>query len=51
MDSVSGKKFPTLNPATGEKLADIAEGDKVSVIIKSKGTSINNVILEDRQFC
>ena len=29
MDSVSGKTFPTVNPANGKKIADIAEGDKV----------------------
>lgn len=31
VDSVSGKTFPTVNPATGEKIVDIAEGDKVNV--------------------
>ena len=30
VDSVSGKTFPTVNPATGEKIVDIAEGDKVN---------------------
>jgi hypothetical protein len=30
VDSVSGKTFPTVNPATGKKIVDIAEGDKVS---------------------
>lgn len=25
----SGKSFPTINPATGEKICDIAEADKV----------------------
>lgn len=25
----SGKTFPTINPATGEKICDIAEADKV----------------------
>jgi len=29
VDSVSGRKFPTLNPATGEKICDVQEGDKV----------------------
>ena len=32
MNSVSGKTFPTINPATGKKIADIAEGDKVYTI-------------------
>ncbi|EDV26544.1 uncharacterized protein TRIADDRAFT_37388 [Trichoplax adhaerens] len=32
-DSVSGKTFPTFNPATGEKICDIAEGDKADVEI------------------
>ncbi|XP_070570119.1 aldehyde dehydrogenase, mitochondrial-like [Ptychodera flava] len=30
-DSVSGKTFPTLNPTTGEKICDVAEGDKADV--------------------
>ena len=33
MDSVSGKTFPTINPVTEEKICDVAEGDKVSMII------------------
>ena len=31
LDSVSGKTFPTLNPTTGEKICDVAEGDKADV--------------------
>lgn len=31
VNSVSGKTFPTLNPATGEKLADVQEGDKADI--------------------
>jgi hypothetical protein len=30
VDSISGKTFPTVNPATGKKIVDIAEGDKVN---------------------
>ncbi|CAH1255624.1 ALDH1A1 [Branchiostoma lanceolatum] len=30
-NSVSGKTFPTFNPATEEKLADVQEGDKADV--------------------
>ncbi|XP_074060754.1 aldehyde dehydrogenase 1A1-like [Macrotis lagotis] len=30
-DSVSGKKFPVLNPATEEKICDVEEGDKGDV--------------------
>ncbi|KAL1139100.1 hypothetical protein AAG570_009161, partial [Ranatra chinensis] len=33
VDAVSGKKFPTINPTTGEKITDIAEGDKADVDI------------------
>ena len=29
VDSVSGKSFPTLNPATGETICTVQEGDKV----------------------
>lgn len=31
VNSVSGKVFPTVNPATGEKLADVQEGDKADI--------------------
>lgn len=31
VNSVSGKTFPTLNPATGEKIADLQEADKADV--------------------
>jgi aldehyde dehydrogenase (NAD+) len=31
VDSVSGKKFPTINPSTEKKITDIAEGDKADV--------------------
>ena len=30
-DSVSGKTFPTINPCTGEKIYDVAEGDNADV--------------------
>lgn len=36
VDSVSGKTFPTINPATGEKICDVAEGDKADVDIAVK---------------
>ena len=41
MDSVSGKTFPTIDPATGKKIADIAEGDKVGgcIIRNIKGNA------------
>jgi acyl-CoA reductase-like NAD-dependent aldehyde dehydrogenase len=31
VNSVSGKTFPSINPSTGEKIADIQEGDKADV--------------------
>src|SRR3954453_2256468 len=31
LDSVSGKTFETLNPATGEVICNVAEGDKADV--------------------
>ena len=31
VDSVSGKTFPTINPCNGEKICDVAEGDKADV--------------------
>lgn len=30
-DSASGKKFPVINPATGEKICEVEEGDKEDV--------------------
>ena len=31
VDAASGKTFPTYNPATGEVLAKVAEGDKEDI--------------------
>jgi aldehyde dehydrogenase (NAD+) len=31
LDSVSGKTFPSINPATGETICQVAEGDKADV--------------------
>jgi aldehyde dehydrogenase (NAD+) len=31
VDSASGKTFPTTNPATGEVITDVAEGDKTDI--------------------
>ncbi|MGC2416609.1 MAG: aldehyde dehydrogenase family protein, partial [Candidatus Acidiferrales bacterium] len=31
VDAASGKTFPTYNPATGEVLAHVAEGDKEDI--------------------
>ena len=31
VDAISGKTFPTYNPATGEVLAQVAEGDKQDI--------------------
>ncbi len=31
VDSVSGKTFPTINPATGETICQVAEGDKADI--------------------
>ena len=31
VDSVSGKTFATVNPATGEVICEVAEGDKADV--------------------
>src|SRR6476660_8811682 len=31
LDSVSGKTFPTINPATGETICQVAEGDKADI--------------------
>jgi aldehyde dehydrogenase (NAD+) len=31
VDAVSGKTFPTINPATGEPICNVAEGDKADI--------------------
>ena len=36
LDSVSGKTFPTYDPATGEVLAKIAEGDSADIDLAVK---------------
>jgi len=36
VDSVSGKAFATLNPATGEKNCDVAEGDQADIDLAVK---------------
>src|SRR5437870_11730665 len=36
VDSVSGKTFPTVNPATGETICQVAEGDKADVDLAVK---------------
>src|ERR1700722_3090061 len=35
-DSVSGKTFPTTNPATGETICQVAEGDKADIDLAVK---------------
>ncbi len=35
-ESLSGKTFPTLNPATGEEICQVAEGDKADVDVAVK---------------
>ncbi|CAG2105416.1 unnamed protein product [Medioppia subpectinata] len=44
-NSVSGKTFPTINPANNEKLADIQEADEVCVL--STELSIKSLIIDD----
>src|SRR5947207_4842359 len=36
VDSQSGKTFPTLNPATGQTICQVAEGDKADVDLAVK---------------
>src|SRR5437763_8252568 len=36
LDSVSGKTFSTINPATGETICQVAEGDKADVDLAVK---------------
>src|SRR5204862_1521439 len=35
-DSISGKMFPTVNPATGETICHVAEGDKADIDLAVK---------------
>ncbi len=37
VDSVCGKTFPTINPATGETICQVAEGDKADVDLRRQG--------------
>src|SRR5690349_16529566 len=36
VESASGKSFPTLNPATGEVICQVAEGDKADIDLAVK---------------
>src|ERR1700689_2195802 len=36
LDSASGKTFATLNPATGEEICQVAEGDKADIDLAVK---------------
>src|SRR5438093_9579059 len=36
LDSISGKTFPTTNPATGETICQVAEGDKADIDLAVK---------------
>ena len=36
LDSVSGKTFPTINPATGQTICQVAEGDKADIDLAVK---------------
>src|SRR5213078_1849520 len=36
LDSVSGKTFPTVNPATGQTICQVAEGDKADIDLAVK---------------
>jgi aldehyde dehydrogenase (NAD+) len=36
VDSASGKTFPTVNPATGEVICQVAEGDKADIDLATK---------------
>lgn len=44
-ESTSGKKFPTYNPSTLEKICDIEEGDKVSVVGKAVWKTLSKGLL------
>lgn len=46
-ESTSGKKFPTYNPSTLEKICDIEEGDKVSVVEKA----VQKTVSKGLPFC
>ncbi len=44
VESVSGKTFPTINPATGKEIAQVAEGDEIDVdlAVKAARTALEN---------
>ena len=33
VNSASGRTFPTINPATAQKITDVQEGDKVNLLL------------------
>jgi len=43
MDSVSGKTFPTINPANKKIIINVAEGDKVR-LLNINYTLINSIL-------
>ena len=45
MNSVSGKTFPTINPANGQKICDVQEGDKVGCGVKPSKISNFDIFL------
>ena len=49
-DAKSGKTFATYNPATEEKIADVAEGDAADIdrAAKAKGAP---AVLRQHQYC
>jgi len=36
VDSLTGRRFPTVNPSTGQKIAEIAEADKADIELAVK---------------
>ena len=47
VNSVSGKTFPTINPANGQKICDVQEGDKVGFGVKP--SKISNLCAANKQ--
>ena len=44
VESVSGKRFEVINPATGDLICDVAEADKVSYLISWKKKALLSCI-------
>jgi len=51
VDAVDGKTFPTINPATGDVICEVAEGNKVCCRLNHSDTHLDTIQGSVYQFC